>query len=84
MLMENKNMLVITLKHKTGLTLREAVNYIHFEDGTISYACNGNPHPVALDIVKVPTAVLESLDIEGWKDISPDKAYKCIKPKHTK
>ena len=77
-------MLVITLKHKTGLTLREAVNYIHFEDGAIHYTRRRKPHPVAQDIVEIPTTILESLDVEEWDDINPDQAYKCIKPKHTK
>ena len=77
-------MLVITLKYKTGVTLREAVNYIHFEDGAIHYTCKRNPHPVVQDIVKIPTAVLESWDVEEWSDTNPDKAYKCIKPNHSK
>ena len=54
----------LTLKYKTGVELRQIVNYVHFEKGYLHYTLKVQNHDLSIRINKVPVENLVSFYID--------------------
>lgn len=56
--------MVLTLNYKKGLSLKNNVNYLHFENGFLYFSIDKKVHSVGVDVVKVDLNYIESFDLE--------------------
>lgn len=56
--------MVLTLNYKNGLSLKNNVNYLHFENGFLYFSIDKKVHSVGVDVVKVDLNYIESFDLE--------------------
>lgn len=56
--------MVLTLNYKKGLSLKNNVNYLHFENGFLYFSIDKKVHSVGVDVVKIDLNYIESFDLE--------------------
>lgn len=54
----------LTLKYKTGVELKQVVNYVQFENGCLHYTLKKQVHDLSVRIVKIPLEKLVSFYID--------------------
>jgi len=63
---------LLTINYKNGNTLKELVNYLHYEKEKIAYTVDRQVHAVFQQPVEIPMENIDSFDLEkvecdGWK-----------------
>ena len=56
--------MVLTINYKKGLSLKNNVNYLHFENGLLCFTIDKKVHGVGADVVKIDLNCIESFDLE--------------------
>lgn len=56
--------MVLTINYKKGLSLKNNVNYLHFEKGLLCFTIDKKVHGVGADVVKIDLNCIESFDLE--------------------
>lgn len=57
--------LFLTIRYKTGVELRNSVNYVHYENNSICFTINQKIHDAVQDVVKIDLNYVDSFDTEG-------------------
>lgn len=67
----------LTIEYKNGGTLKQLVNYVHFEDGSIYYTIDKQVHGAFQQQIKTPLENVNKFDVQvvdcdGWKIVGED------------
>ena len=57
----------ITITYKNGNTITDTVNYLHYEDGKITYTVDRQVSNLAFDPVVIPVENIVKFDLEKWE-----------------